>query len=259
MEQRTNKDELEIDLREIAGVLLSRWLFIVLMACLFGVLAFLYSRMTWTPQYSSTTSIYVINQQNADTLTSADLQTGSQLTNDYRSVVRSRSVLEQVIYTLNLNLSYEQLLGKVTVNNPEDTRILEITVTDPDPYEAKRLADGIREAATDKIIEVMNIDAVNLLEEGNIPRNSTGSPVRRTTAIGVVLGGVLSVGIVVLHYLLNDSIRTPEDVERYLGLSTLGIIPLDPEKEKQNRRNQKLSKKAERRRRKDRSKPESKR
>ncbi len=242
MEQKRERDEMEIDLREIAVMLLSRWYVILTAVCFCGVLAFGYAKLTWVPQYSSTTSIYVINQQNGDTLTSADLQTGSQLTNDYMSIVNSRSVLEQVIYTLDLSMSYEGLQSKISVNNPEDTRILEITVSDADPYEAKRLADGIREAAAEKIKEVMDIDAVNLLEEGNIPQAPNSSPVKRTTVLGMAVGFVISAGILLLCYLLNDTIRTAEDVERYLGLSTLGVIPLDAEKEKQRRRSRRQRK-----------------
>ena len=133
------------------------------------------------------------------------------------------------------------------VNTTTNTRIIEITVEDSDPYEAKRLADAIREAAAEKIASVMDIDSVNLLEEGNIPQSPSSPQVGKITVIGIAVGFIISVGIVIINFLLNDRICTPDDVERYLGLSTLGSIPLDVEKEEQYRRNQKLKKKMERR------------
>lgn len=246
MEPKRENDEIEIDLGELIGLLLSRAPLIIITAILFGVLAFSYAKLMITPQYRSTTSIYVINQQASDSVNTSDLQAGLLLTNDYVNMITSRSVLEKVVNSMNLDYSYGTLRGKLSVSSTSNTRIIDITVEDPDPYEAKRLADAIREAATEKILSVMAIDAINVFEEGNIAQSPSSPNVKKITLIGFAAGFLLAAALVILNYLLNDSVRTPDDVEKYLGLSTLGSIPLDEVKDEQNRKNQKLKAKAER-------------
>ena len=246
MEPKRENDEIEIDLGELIGLLLSRAPLIIITAILFGVLAFSYAKLMVTPQYRSTTSIYVINQQTSDSVNTSDLQAGLLLTNDYVNMITSRSVLEKVVNSMNLDYSYGTLRGKLSVSSTSNTRIIDITVEDPDPYEAKRLADAIREAATEKILSVMAIDAINVFEEGNIAQSPSSPNVKKITLIGFAAGFLLAAALVILNYLLNDSVRTPDDVEKYLGLSTLGSIPLDEVKDEQNRKNQKLKAKAER-------------
>lgn len=246
MEPKRENDEIEIDLGELIGLLLSRAPLIIITAILFGVLAFSYAKLMITPQYRSTTSIYVINQQASDSVNTSDLQAGLLLTNDYVNMITSRSVLEKVVNSMNLDYSYGTLRGKLSVSSTSNTRIIDITVEDPDPYEAKRLADAIREAATEKILSVMAIDAINIFEEGNIAQSPSSPNVKKITLIGFAAGFLLAAALVILNYLLNDSVRTPDDVEKYLGLSTLGSIPLDEVKDEQNRKNQKLKAKAER-------------
>ena len=249
METKKTNEELEIDLGELIGLLLSRWMTVALTAVLFALLAYGYARILVTPQYESTTQIYIYNQQNTDTVNYTDLQVGQQLTNDYVVMIESRSVLEQVINSMNLDHTYESLLAKLSVSTETNTRIIDITVRDKDPYEAKRLADAIREVASEKILSMMAVDSVNVFEEANIAVKPSSPNVRRVTMIGFLAGLVVAVGLILLNYLLNDSIQTPDDVEKYLGLSVLGSIPLDEVKAEQERKNQKLKKKAEKQKR----------
>lgn len=84
--------------------------------------------------------VYILSKET--TLTSlADLQIGSQLTQDYKIIVTSRPVISEVIDKLKLDISYENMVSKITINNPNDTRILSITAQDPDPVMAKDIAD----------------------------------------------------------------------------------------------------------------------
>lgn len=251
MEPKRENDEIEIDLGELVGLLLSRAPLIIITAILFGVMAFSYAKLMITPQYKSKTSIYVINQQASDSVNTSDLQAGLLLTNDYVNMITSRSVLEKVINSMNLDYGYGTLRDKLSVSSTSNTRIIDITVEDPDPYEAKRLADAIREAATEKILSVMAIDAINVFEEGNIAQSPSSPNVKKITLIGFAAGFLLAAALVILNYLLNDSVRTPDDVEKYLGLSTLGSIPLDEVKDEQNKKNQKLKAKAARQKKKN--------
>ncbi len=237
MEQNQQKnDELEIDLREIAAVLWSRALVIILAGITLALLAIVGTKLFITPEYQSTTRMYVLTKQNNDTLTNSDLQTSTLLTNDYAELIKSRTVTEAVIAQMGLDLTHEDLLAKMDVSVPADTRILSISVTDSDPYMARDLANTIRDTASEHIQQVMDVEAVNVADEANIPEHPISPNTMRNGLIAGILGCVLAVAVILIQYLTNDTIKTSEDVERYLQLSTLGLIPLDENEKKSSRR-----------------------
>ena len=123
-------------------------------------------------------------------------------------------------------MEYKDLLKKVSVHTPTDTRIVSITVTDYDPQQAQNIANCIREVAGEHIQNVMDIEAVNVVEEANLPTVKAGPSVVKWTAVGGILGVFLVCAVILIHYLLDDSIKSSEDVEKYLGLSTLALIPI---------------------------------
>ena len=231
MEQNQQRnDELEIDLWEIIRVLWSRAPVIILSGIVLALVAIVGTKLFITPQYQSTTRMYVLAKQNNDTLTNSDLQTSTLLTNDYAELIQSRTVTEAVIAQMNLDLTHEELLNKLEVTVPADTRILTISVTDPDPYMARDLANTIRDTASEHIQQVMDVEAVNVADEANIPEQPVSPNTMRNGLIAGVLGCVIAVAVILVQYLTNDTIKTSEDVERYLQLSTLGMIPLDENK-----------------------------
>lgn len=228
MEQNTTyNQEDEIDLLEIFMALLGRWYLIIASGLVCALVALLFTMFLMDPTYVSKTSIYIYNQQQNDNITMTDLQTGSTLTKDYEILVKGRNVLENVIERLGLDLSYSQLNSMVSVSVPDNTRIVEISVETTDPYLSRDIADAVREISSKSIAEVMGVDAVNLVEKANLPEGKSGPSVSKNTVLGGMAGVVIASGIVVLLTLLNDTVCTPEDVEKYLGLSTIGIIPLD--------------------------------
>ncbi len=221
-----NNDEVEINLLELFHILWSKALVIVLAAAAVGLAAMLATRIFLTPQYQSTTRMYILTQQNSDTVTSSDLQASEQLTQDCAQMIQSRQVAESVISNLDLDMKSSELLAKISVETATDTRIITIHVEDADPYLACDIANSVRDFAADEIQSVMNIEAVTVFEEANIPETPVGPSTMKNTLMGAVLGFVAAVAIILVSYLMNDTIRTSEDVERYLGLSTLGTIPL---------------------------------
>ena len=114
----------------------------------------------------------------------------------------------------------------ITTETPTDTRIMSIGVTDDDPKEAKQIADTLRKAVSVQITEIMNADSVNTVEEGNLPTSPSSPNVKKNMMLGAMLGLVISMGFVVLIFLLDDTVKTPDDVEKYLGLNVLVSIPI---------------------------------
>lgn len=232
-----NNDEMEIDLLELFHVLWSKALVILLSAVAVGLAAMLVTQIFLSPQYQSTTKMYILTQQNNDTVTSSDLQASEQLTQDCAEMIQSRQVAESVISQLGLDLTAGGLLEKVTVTTSVDTRIITIDVQDEDPYLARDIANALRRIAADTIQDVMNIEAANVFEEANIPEEPVSPSEIKNTLIGVFLGFVIALAAVIISYLTNDTIRTSEEVERYLHLSTLGIIPLAEGEVKNKKKN----------------------
>ena len=222
----TNKDdEIEIDLKELFYVI-KRKLWIILLTGIVGAVGFgLFTAMVMKPVYTSSTMLYIVNK--TTTLTSlTDLQLGTQLTKDYKVLVTSRPVTGQVITNLDLNLSHEQLVKKIKVDNPTDTRILTISVEDTDPYMAKSIADEFASVASARMAEIMDSAPPNIVEEAYLPTQKTKPSITKNTMIGGLAGVFLAGAIILVLFVMNDAIKTPEDVEKYLGLNTLATIPV---------------------------------
>ena len=225
-------DEIEIDLREVFAVLMSKLWLIILIGCITAGLAYAYSTYVMEPVYESTTQIYILNKQENNTVTYSDVQLGTQLTKDYAELIESRYVMETVMEQLQLQsidseLDYEAMLDKITVTTPPDTRILSITVEDTVPVLAMDIANSIREVAAVHIKNVMDIEAVNVVDTANLPTEKSAPSVLKWTVFGGLIGMILVMVIVLVWYLLDDTIKTSDDVEKYLGLSTLALIPLE--------------------------------
>lgn len=226
MDNQRDSDVIEIDLLEIFHLLLSRFWLIVSVSMFFALICFAVSKFAIAPVYESTTKIYILNKTESTSVTYSDVQMGTQLTKDYAELINSRYVLEEVMQKLNLDMEYEDLLEVVRVSTPSDTRIVSITVEDTDPVEAMNMANCIREVASEHIQNVMDIDAVNVVETANMPTQKAGPSCLKWTFIGGVLGCFLICAIILVQYLMDDTIKSSEDVEKYLGLSTLALIPM---------------------------------
>lgn len=227
MEPKKANEEIEIDLGEIISVLFAKLWFVLLLGVIAGLAALVISKFVIAPVYSSSTKIYVLSRQNTEAnVTYSDLQTGTQLTKDYLELVKSRTVLTQVITRLDLKMTTEELADMIIVETPTDTRIITITVNSTDAYMAQKIANDVRAVASEHIRSVMNLQSVNVVDEADVPIIPSSPNIPRNTFLGVIIGIFLAICIVVVTYVLDDSIKNPDDVEKYLGVSVLGSIPL---------------------------------
>ena len=225
-------DIVEINLGELFSILLGR-AFLIISAGLFFVLVGLFvSKFIVHPVFESTTKIYILNKEENQTVTYSDVQISTQLTSDYAELIKSRYVLEEAIQRLNLvDVTFEDLAKVVKVDTPSDTRIVAITAKDEDPLRAMEIANCIREVSSEHITNVMDIDAINVAETANVPTSKASPSVFRWTIISGFVGTVIVAFFVVLRFLMDDTIKSNDDVERYLGLSTIGLIPLSSDEQ----------------------------
>lgn len=199
--------------------------FLILLTALFGAgIAFVHSSLLVTPQYDSTTRIYVVSQnvEAGAGLTNQALQAGTYLVKDYKEIILSQDVLSQVKSELNLRGS---LKSKVSVSIPLDTRIVSISVRDADPKEAARIANSLRTFAAKKIIEVTKVKDVTTLEEA-VPADYPSTPnIRRNILVGLLAGSVLAMSLVLVVETLDDRVKRPQDIEEVLEMPLLGVVP----------------------------------
>ena len=225
MNNRQN-DEMEIDLAELFFVLLHR-LPVLLAATVAGVvIAGIISFCLLTPMYTSTAKIYILTNQST-MVSLSDIQVGSSLAGDYEELIKSRPVVEEVAKNLELTENYEQLLDCIDTINTDNTRIIQITATYPDPVIAKNIANEFVKVSTKQISEIMHIDEPTVAEEAIAADHQSSPNNMKDLAVGGILGLLLVAVVIVMRYILDDTIRTQDDVERYLSMNTLAMIPLE--------------------------------
>lgn len=217
--------KLEVTARDVFDVLIKRWLIIALAGLVLASSFLLGTKLFITPQYESNTKMFVLYKIFDDHYQPADFQMSTMLTQDYAQVIKSRTVAEEVIERLGLNMSTGALTSRITVETETDTRIVTIIVKDPDPVMAKKLADEIREVSAKQIVEVMDMEAVNVVDTANLPGGPSTPNTMQNTVLGGALGCLIAAAIILLQHYSNDTIKNPDDVEHYLGLNVLASIP----------------------------------
>lgn len=222
-------DEVEIDIGHILSILWEKILVIIATGIIVGLAGFLVSKFLITPKYESETKLYVLNRANDSATTLSDVQLSTQLTKDYQILVTSAPVMNQVIKELGLNMKASELASTISVDTPSDTRVLQITVTSNDPKRAKDIADKVSQVSSKKICDIMKIEQVNVIEEGSMSEEPAVDTVQKWTLIGLALGIVLSCAVIIIRSMLDDTVKTTEDVEKYFDLSTLAVIPISEE------------------------------
>ena len=219
--------EIAIDVVQLFKILWKKKIAIILTAIVAALVAFGVSSFVLTPEYSSTTRIYVVNRNQSENagLTNQDLQAGTYLVKDYKEIILSQDVLEKVISNLKLEQSGKGLSKKIQVTVPVDTRIVSIVVKDDQPEEASRIANALREVAAEKIIKVTRVSDVTTLEEARPALTPSSPNIRRNTLLAFLAGGAVMVILILLLELLDDRVKRPEDVEEVMQVALLGIVP----------------------------------
>ena len=216
-------EEVEIDLIDLL-LYLKRKVWLILLGLLIGVLlSGLYTFKIVDPMYSASSMIYMRGAGNSIT-SIQDLQIGAELTNDYEVIFTSRSILQEVIDELKLDMSYKELQSRVELSNPTDTRILKVELKDKDPKKASEIVNTLVQVSMDSVKE---IDAKEpyLIEEA-VEDNSPVSPsIPKNLALGALAGVALVGAILVIRYVANDRVCGEEDVTKALGIPVFCMIP----------------------------------
>jgi len=246
--KQIDSDEAEIDLKEFFLVLWHKAWLIILAGVICVGIAGVWTKTMITPLYQSSSMLYILSQSTSIT-SLADIQLGTQLTKDYAVLIKSRPVVNEVIKNLDLNITYEEFIDMLSIDTPADTRVISMTILHSDPEMAKEIADELANVSAKRMAVIMKTEEPSVVEEGTVAESpSTPNMMKNCAMAG--LGGIMVVSLIILLlYFLNDSIKTVDDVERYLGLTVLGIIPME-EDEKNGKKKHRLKRNGGKRRKK---------
>ena len=215
-----------LNLEDILDVIKRNLLMISIMTLLFGCIAAFGTLFLVTPKYEANTQILVSQSQQSEVIESQEIQASLQLVNTYRDIIKSPTVLDDVIQNLNLQETTSSVSGKIEVTNQDQSQVLTVTVTDESAQVAEDIANEVAVVFQDKVVEVMSVDNVSVLATADVGDNP--SPVSPqpiiNIAIGLILGLLVGLGIAFLRAFLDKRLQTEEDIEKYLELPVIGTV-----------------------------------
>lgn len=219
------KDEDTIDLVDLFMTLVDKWHIILLCLLAGAVLVNAFAFFGIKPTYTSTAKMYIVSASDNSVVNLSDLNIGQSLTSDYEVLMKSYPVLDQVIEELNLDMTTKELANLITINTPANTRILEVTCTYTDRELARDIANAMVEVSIDYLPKTMSTDEPNVAQVARLAEKKTGPSYGKFTIIGALLGAILACAFFIVRYLMDDVVRTSDDLERYFGVTPLAVVP----------------------------------
>lgn len=211
-----------------------------------AMIGFVISSYFISPTYSASTTMYV-NNSNTDTksqtITQSDLVAATNLVDTYSVILKSHSVLQNVIDSLNLNMNYETLNSKISISSVNKTQVMQITVKDKSSQQALAIVEKIGEFAPDAIMNSMDSGSVKVVDQPWTSGRPIAPNKSKTTLVSGLCGFLLCFIIVILSEVFNNKFKSSEDVQEVLGLPVIGIIPLESETTEKNKKSGKVQKK----------------
>ena len=221
-----NEENEVIDLVEILYAIRQHLLEVILATVVAAIIGFAASKFLMTPQYSSSALMIVNTRQDVNAnVTSDQINSATKLVSTYSIIIKSDTVLQQVIDNLGLNLTYAKLNKRVTVAAVDDTQVMKITVQSDSPEWARQVCEQIITVAPDVIKEAVEAGSVKVISNPSLATEPVSPNIKMNTMLAAAVGFVLVIGIIVLQVLLDNKINTEEDVTKYLDMTVLGVIP----------------------------------
>ena len=231
-----DNEEVEIDLIELMRRLMKHLVLILFIAVLGGVCAGLYTHYYITPIYESTAKLYITSQEDS-VINLSDLQIGSYLAKDYVELFKTWEVHEMVISNLNLPYTYSQIQNMLTLTNPSDTRILYLSVQSPNAHEAMEIANEYANVATQFISKSLSTEEPNIISLALEPTSPISPNMTRNTLIGFMLGLFVTIVIITIRFLMDDKVRTTDDIWKSANLLVLAVVPsVDTDSQRNHKR-----------------------
>lgn len=218
----------EVDLREVFEILAKKWWLILLLTVFGAVIAFGVSVKYVTPVYEAKTVLYIGNENSVLApldISLGQLEAGSQLLVDYKQIALTRLVINEVIKNLGLNISYEEFQKNMVIENVGDSRLFTVGYRNPNPETARIVSDELAKQLSVAVLQIVGVENIRILDQALLPHTPAAPNKYLNTAIGALLGFLTSLFIIFIMFLLDDTVKNEEDIEKLIGMSVLGNIP----------------------------------
>lgn len=217
-------------LLELLHIIRKHLKLVIILPICFAIVAALFCWIAMANTYTASVSMYVLANSSSNTNSSpvtlsTDLSASQMITNDVAELIRSERVLSETADALGMNK--EELESySVGVTSASDTRLITIEVTGHTPNSAAAIANGLANTTNTVAQEIMDIEAVNVIDEAAIPTSPSGPNRTLYVALALFAGVLVAIAIVVLLDMINTRIRKPEEIEDLLDIPVIGRIPL---------------------------------
>ena len=216
--------EKTIDFTELLLFFLNKLWIIVLITCVCGAGAYFYSRFTTVPLYKSTAKIYLMDK-NSDKINSANINVASSTVEDSMKLIKEEVLVSEALQNLALDISYSSVSPYITVTNESDSLIINVSVSNADPKIACAIVNELCDVSTEKIKNIIGIDQVNVFSYGKEATAPSNLAYSSTALKAALVGFALTCAVLFVIFYFDDKIKSPADIEHYLGLTVLGTIP----------------------------------
>lgn len=219
----------EIDIKELLYEFLKNKLFIIILLFIGICFGFIYSKFLVKPMYKSNTTIVLSKSLTENdvsgAITTSDITMNQKLVSTYSEIMKSRSVVREVIDRLGLDISQDELISKISVKSKQDTELLEISVTYNNPVIAANIANTLGEVFTEKVKDVYNIENVSIIDVAEISDIPYNVNITKTVVIFAVVSLFIAFVTIFIKVYFNNTVKTEEEISKLLGLPVLAVIP----------------------------------
>ncbi len=214
----------EINLKEVYSYFKSRLLWMLLAIVVIVIIGNVYTILTRVPMYQSNTTIVLVGESKKG-YSQTDSQLNQNLIGTYSEIITSRKVLQQVIDNLKLKMTVDELSQNITTSSVEDTEIIRITVNNEKKKMAVKIADEVASVFSEEIQDIYNLENVAIIDKAEVAKEPYNINYVKDNVIYLMIGVVLSFGVVFVMYYFDTTIKSSETVEEKLGLTVIGIVP----------------------------------
>lgn len=232
----------ELDLKELFEIFWHKKAQIILLILIFMVIGLIYSVGFITPMYTSSTTLVLVGTESASStdtqetegITTTDITINSKLVSTYSELVKSKSILGQVISNLGIDVDEGELRKNIEVTAKEDTELIQISVSDENPTYAAKIANEIANVFKEKIAgEIYKIDNVHIVDQAEVESEPSNVNHMKDIVIFAFIGAVVAVMYVLIANMLDTTVKTQEDIEKIIKMPVLACVPVyDMEMEK---------------------------
>jgi len=221
----TRDEEMEIDLLELFSYFMTKIWWIIGAFLIGALLAGLVTKFVITPKYTATAKMYMVSSSSQSVVDLTDLNIGQTISGDYVELLKTRPIIEDVIQEQNLQYSYKDLVEMLDLSVVNNTRIIQIDVTSTDNKEAMNIANALAEKGVKELPKLMETPAPHIAEYAIVPVNPSSPSLTKNTMIGALLAMLIMLAIFTVQFLLDDTFKTADDIQREFGVMPLTVIP----------------------------------